>query len=115
MLFPATASGAMHAYVTGILRYPGFAQAPPATVAAQVTAVDQWMAGQVRAGTLFGQVRIPLLVADGNMDALDPIANDHMLADMVPGARLVVYPGAGHGFLFQDSSNFLPAMERFLR
>jgi hypothetical protein len=32
----------------------------------------------------------------------------------VPGAKLILYPGAGHAFLFQDMASFLPAVERFL-
>jgi hypothetical protein len=32
----------------------------------------------------------------------------------VPGARLILYPDAGHAFLFQDASSFIPAVERFL-
>jgi hypothetical protein len=32
----------------------------------------------------------------------------------VPGARLMLYSGAGHAFLFQDSAAFLPAVLRFL-
>ena len=32
----------------------------------------------------------------------------------VPGSTLILYPGAGHAFLFQDSASFLPAVKRFL-
>jgi len=35
-------------------------------------------------------------------------------AGAVPGAKLILYPGAGHGFLFQDSASFLPAVARFM-
>ncbi len=35
-------------------------------------------------------------------DALDPVANDQLLTTTVGGADLVLYPGVGHGFLFQD-------------
>ena len=55
------------------------------------------------------------LVADGTLDELDPSANDRSLADSVPGAKLILYPGAGHAFLFQDMASFLPAVQRFLR
>ena len=62
----------------------------------------------------FDTVRLPLLVADGTLDELDPSANSRSLADSVPGAKLILYPGAGHAFLFQDMSSFVPAVERFL-
>jgi pimeloyl-ACP methyl ester carboxylesterase len=58
---------------------------------------------------------VPTLVADGTADALDPAANDQLLAAAVPGAQLVLYPGAGHGFLVQDAASFVPRLEPFLR
>jgi pimeloyl-ACP methyl ester carboxylesterase len=114
VLFPPGQAAAARIYTIGILRYPGFYQASPAVVADQGDAVRQWMAGQDRAGRELGDIRIPMLVADGTLDALDPVANDRALAEAVPGAKLILYPGAGHGFLFQDLASFLPAVERFL-
>jgi pimeloyl-ACP methyl ester carboxylesterase len=52
-------------------------------------------------------------VADGTVDALDPVANKRLLASLIPGARLLLYPGADHAFLFQDSASFLTAVTRF--
>ena len=42
---------------------------------------------------------MPTLIADGTDDQLDPIANDHILASLITGSRLMLYPDAGHGFL----------------
>lgn len=114
VLFPASATAAEGVYAIGILRYPGFYQAPRNAVAAQAVAVRQWLAGDDPAGRRFGQARLPTLVADGTEDALDPTANDRLLASAVPGAKLLLYSGAGHAFLFQDSAAFLPAVLRFL-
>ena len=114
VLFPPAQSAAAQAYVAGILRYPGFYQAPRAVVATQELAVRQWMAGQDPAGRRLADVRLPTLVADGTLDQLDPVANDQALARSVPGAKLILYPGAGHAFLFQDSASFLPAVKQFL-
>lgn len=114
VLFPSTASAAEQAYVLGILRYPNFYKASSSTVTAQSEAVQQWMAGKDRAGVQFSSVRVPLLVTDGALDQLDPTADDHSLADSVPGAKLILYPGAGHGFLFQDMTSFVSAVERFV-
>jgi pimeloyl-ACP methyl ester carboxylesterase len=114
VLFPPGAATAARSYVVGILRYPGYYQAPKSTAATQSVAVQQWIAGKDPAGVRFGQVRLPVLVADGTLDQLDPSANDRALAASVPGARLLLYPGAGHAFLFQDMASFLPAVERFL-
>jgi len=52
--------------------------------------------------------------ADGTADQLDPVANDHILASLIPGARLVLYPDAGHGFLFQEGTPFAAVIESFL-
>ncbi len=114
VLFPPSAAAAQQAYVVGILRYPGFYQAPSAVVAQQAVAVGQWIAGDDPAGRQLGAVKIPTLVADGTVDALDPVANARLLASLIPGARLLLYPGAGHAFLFQDSASFLPAVASFL-
>jgi pimeloyl-ACP methyl ester carboxylesterase len=114
VLFPPSAAAAAQAYAIGILRYPGFYQAPRAITADQAQAVGQWIAGQDPAGRQLGDIRIPTLVADGTVDRLDPVANDRALAATVPGAKLILYPGAGHAFLFQDLTSFLTAAEHFL-
>jgi pimeloyl-ACP methyl ester carboxylesterase len=115
VLFPPDESAAARTYVAGIVRYPSFYQASSTTIAAQEGAIAHWMAGQDQAGPQLGTVRVPLLVADGTVDQLDPRANARTLADSVPGAKLLLYPSAGHAFLFQDMASFLPAVERFLR
>jgi pimeloyl-ACP methyl ester carboxylesterase len=115
VLFPPDQALAEQAYVTGILSYSDRYQPSRTIIAAQSLAVQRWMAGEERGGTEFGQrVRIPTLVADGTQDPLNPVANDQALADSVPGARLILYPGASHGFLFQDETSFLSAVARFL-
>jgi pimeloyl-ACP methyl ester carboxylesterase len=57
---------------------------------------------------------VPPLVADGTGDRLDPVANDHALARLIPGARLVLYSDTGHGFLFQDGTSFASLAGSFL-
>jgi len=114
VLFPPDQAAAERTYAIGILRYPGFYQAPRAVISAQGQAVQQWIAGKDPAGRQLGQLRLPTLVADGTLDQLDPVANDRLLADTVPGARLILYPGAGHAFLFQDLASFVSAVQRFL-
>jgi pimeloyl-ACP methyl ester carboxylesterase len=43
-----------------------------------------------------GEIRAPTLVLHGDVDPLVPLANGQLLAERIPGARLVVYPGTGH-------------------
>jgi pimeloyl-ACP methyl ester carboxylesterase len=59
-------------------------------------------------------ISAPTLIADGTMDRLDPIANGYALARLIRGARLKLYPDAGHAFLFQDQTAFVPLIESSL-
>jgi pimeloyl-ACP methyl ester carboxylesterase len=114
LLFPAGQVAATKRYITGILAYPGRYSASAAVRAEQQTAVDQWFAGNEVSDREPGEIRAPTLVADGTEDALNPVSNDRMLARLIHGARLVLYPGAGHGFLFQDAQSFVSEFRSFL-
>ena len=74
----------------------------------------KWWAGTDAAGRKIARISVPTLIADGTDDQLDPVANDHTLARLIPGARLVLYPDAGHGFLFQERTRFASLIESFL-
>ena len=115
VLFPPDQAAAANAYAEGILEYPGYYAASAAIKTEQNAAIQQWMAGRDPAGLRLGQIRIPTLVADGTLDQLDPTPNDRLLARSVPGASLILYPDAGHAFLFQDAGAFVPAVGKFLR
>lgn len=41
---------------------------------------------------------IPVLVLHGGSDPIIPVANAHRLSELIPGARLVVFPEMGHYF-----------------
>jgi pimeloyl-ACP methyl ester carboxylesterase len=113
-LFPADQSGAEAIYDISLSSYPKAPSAPPATAAAQLTALHQWWAGADPAGYQVATITAPTLLADGVVDRLDPVANSHLLARLIPGARLDLYPDAGHAFLFQDYTAFAPLVESFL-
>ena len=115
VLFPPDQAGAAQAYVAGIVQYQGFYGASDAIKTEQTAAIAQWMAGQDRAGRRLSRIRARALVADGTQDAFDPVGDDWLLARGIPRARLVLYPDAGHAFLFQDAAQFVPVVERFLR
>ncbi|HTX63260.1 MAG TPA: alpha/beta hydrolase, partial [Acidimicrobiales bacterium] len=114
VLFPANQSAAEQRYVKGILTYPGYYGAPRALLASQSVAVEAWLGGADAPGHRIGTIHVPTLVADGSLDALDPVANDRLLTSSIPGARLDLYSDAGHGFLFQDEASVVPALEKFL-
>jgi pimeloyl-ACP methyl ester carboxylesterase len=49
-------------------------------------------------------ITAPTLVVHGDADTFNPTANAPLLADRVPGARLVLVPGARHAYFeeFRD-------------
>jgi pimeloyl-ACP methyl ester carboxylesterase len=115
VLFPPDQAAAKQAYLAGILEYPGYYPVSAAVKTQQDAAIQQWMAGQDPAGRRLSRIRARTLVADGTLDQLDPVPNDWLLALGIPRAHLLLYPDAGHAFLFQDTARFIPAVERFLR
>ena len=48
-----------------------------------------------------GELKMPVLVCNGDLDILVPTANSFELQREIEGAYLHIYPDAGHGFLFQ--------------
>ena len=66
------------------------------TKTAQSGAVADWWDGTDPTGHKITRISVPTLIADDTDDRLDPVANDHTLARLIPGARLVLYPDAGH-------------------
>ena len=113
-LFPADQSMAYEALAAGISSYPAAPPAAAATIAAQGSASEQWFAGTDPAGRQTAAISVPTLIADGTADRLDPVANDHALARLIPRARLVLYPDAGHAFLFQEGAPFTFLIGTFL-
>lgn len=114
LLFPTDQEAAAQRYVAGILTYPDAYTVPMAVRVEQQEAVDRWIAGDDPSGRDPGEIRAPTLVADGTEDALNPISNDRMLARLIRRAHLDLYPGAGHGFLFQDAKQFVAELTAFL-
>lgn len=60
-----------------------------------------------------GTITAPLLVTNGALDRLNPVVNAHRIHSQVPGSRLSIYAGAGHGMLFQDAGRFVAEVTRF--
>lgn len=60
------------------------------------------------------RIRIPVLVANGENDIMVPTLNSHDMARRIPGVKLVIYPDAGHGGIFQYHNQFVPTALAFL-
>lgn len=49
--------------------------------------------------------RVPVLVACGDRDRITPLAHSHAMAEALPHARLVVYPGSGHMVMLERADD----------
>lgn len=57
---------------------------------------------------------VPTLVMCGGADVLIPPENSRMIAGRIPAAKLIEYPGAGHGFTSQVPLQFVSDVVDFL-
>jgi pimeloyl-ACP methyl ester carboxylesterase len=83
------------------------------TVGAQVTALAKWEHSSSTAG--LAGVRQPVLVVNGDDDTMIPTISSFNLAHKLPNAELSIYPGSGHGALFQHHDLFVQQVLDFLR
>ncbi|MFQ5924834.1 MAG: alpha/beta fold hydrolase [Dehalococcoidia bacterium] len=61
------------------------------------------------------QIKAPTLVIAGTGDRLIPVENSRILASRIPNAELVLFEGAGHGFLLEVEEEANKAVLDFLR
>lgn len=61
-----------------------------------------------------GAITHPVLIANGIEDAMIPTYQSFALAQVIPQARLLLYPDAGHAFMFQYPEHFAAELSRFL-
>lgn len=76
----------------------------------QVIAFSEWPGVRDRLSSLV----TPVLVANGQHDIMIPAYRSYILAQEVGYGKLVLYPDAGHAFLFQYIQDFAAEIERFL-
>ncbi len=56
----------------------------------------------------------PVFVANGDRDPMILPRYSYLLAGLIPGARLKIYPDSAHGFLFQHNAEFAADVDAFL-
>jgi pimeloyl-ACP methyl ester carboxylesterase len=78
---------------------------------AQLDALKAWGS---KAPADLSVVKQPVLVANGDQDRMVPTANSQDLARRLPNSKLIIYPDAGHGGVFQYYAEFVPAALEFL-
>ena len=81
------------------------------TLRRQLTAIKAW--GKQTPWDLTSLTH-PVLVANGDQDAMVPTTNSRDLAQRLPNARLKLYPDAGHGGVFQYHEDFVREAVAFL-
>jgi pimeloyl-ACP methyl ester carboxylesterase len=113
-IFPPGHEDSVITYVKGITSYPKPMPIAPASVTRlQFAASTAWLLGQEPSGRPLSKLKLPVLVAGGELDKLLPVANQRHIAAALPNATLKIYPDAGHAFLFQHPE-FAGEIERFL-
>jgi 3-oxoadipate enol-lactonase len=61
------------------------------------------------------QIRVPTLILSGTDDQLIPAENSRILASRIPGAKLVLFEGTGHGYLWEAEEEANRAVLDFLK
>src|SRR5438128_7662486 len=59
-------------------------------------------------------IELPVFVANGDSDPMILPRYSHLLAGLLPNARITIYPDSAHGFLFQHHSEFAADVHAFL-
>ena len=101
-------------YNSQMIDYPHIETASPAVSSAQTEADLNWGEGLDPAGVRVDSLEFPTLIGDGADDELTPVGNAYTLHAMIPRSTLVVYPDAGHAFVFQDAAPWSAEIKAFL-
>jgi pimeloyl-ACP methyl ester carboxylesterase len=59
-------------------------------------------------------IELPVFVANGDSDPMILPRYSHLLAGLLPDARVKIYPDSAHGFLFQHHQEFAADVHAFL-
>ncbi|KAH8904941.1 alpha/beta-hydrolase [Coniochaeta sp. PMI_546] len=61
-----------------------------------------------------GDLKMPVLIANGKDDYMVPTYISYLLQQKVPNGQLILYPNSGHGFLYQYATLFARHVQLFL-
>ncbi len=81
---------------------------------AQYDAVCSWGMPDHSALERLGAIELPAFVANGDSDPMILPRYSHLLAGLLPNARVKIYPDSAHGFLFQHYAGFAADLNAFL-
>ncbi|GGE36806.1 alpha/beta hydrolase [Primorskyibacter flagellatus] len=85
------------------------------TMAGQGVPTRKFFAGEDGAFRMLKDIKVPVLVANGDRDRAFAVENSVALAKAIPGAQLSIYPDAGHAFHFQYADRFADEVTDFLK
>jgi pimeloyl-ACP methyl ester carboxylesterase len=85
-------------------------RSPPGILATDLAACDAYAGAAAAAARL----RLPALLVCGAEDRMTPPEKAAALAAMIPGARTVTLPAAGHMMMLEDPAGSLAALETLL-
>lgn len=115
LFFTGTASGrrAANAFLQRLKERKSDRDAPITirSFRAQLKAIHAW---GTQTPQDLGAITQPTFVANGDDDLMVPTANTVDLAHRIPGAKLTIYPDAGHGGIFQHHQVFVAEALAFL-
>jgi pimeloyl-ACP methyl ester carboxylesterase len=77
----------------------------------QLKAIKKW--GRSAAGDL-SRITQPTLIANGDNDRMVPSVLSEDMHRRIPASELIIYPGSGHGGIFQFHDRFAPVAVEFL-
>jgi pimeloyl-ACP methyl ester carboxylesterase len=82
---------------------------------AQYDAVCAWGIPNHALLQRLGAIENRVFIANGESDPMIPPQYSHLLAGLIAGAKIKIYPDSAHGFLFQHHVEFAADVEEFLR
>jgi pimeloyl-ACP methyl ester carboxylesterase len=81
---------------------------------AQYDAIVEWGIPDHAALQRLTGIESPTLVIQGDNDLMIPTKLSHLMAGLIPDARIRIYPDAAHGFLFQYPAEVAAEVNAFL-
>lgn len=107
------AAGRAHLVRLGHRSEPPEAMVSQAGVEAMIAAFGKFR-GDDAIYPRLAELRLPVLYANGTDDVMIHAFNSYAAAIAAPDAQLILYPRAGHGFLFQYAEQFARDVHQFL-
>jgi pimeloyl-ACP methyl ester carboxylesterase len=81
---------------------------------AQYDAIVEWGIPDHAALQRLTGIQSPTLIIQGDDDLMIPTRLSHLLAGLIPDARIHIYPDSAHGFLFQYPTEVTAEVNAFL-